>query len=171
MKKIKVEIISSWVEVEQDKNALNQVDKWHANFEVTRGKKVYEGNFVAPKRINDIVYSDKYLFLNLLLSIVDEYSYYKEYEGFKTCYEVVDFSTMFGLDINKAIEATNNIKKLGKVVKKTLSKMSWEELDHLREVYSDGNTKKVYGAEKKLRKYFEFKKKDFKGVKTNEVEN
>jgi len=157
MKKIKVETINSWIETEKNKNALNQVDKWHAEFVVKRNKKTYEGSFVAPKRINDVVYSDKYLFLNLLLSIVDEYSYYKEYEGFKTCYEVVDFSTMFGFDINKAIETTNNIRKLGKVVKKTLSKMTWEELDYFRGVYGDGTPEEVYESEKKLRKYFDFK--------------
>ena len=160
MEKIKVEIIDSWVETEGNKRSLNQIDRWHADFKVVRGKKTYEGSFVSPKRINDTFYSDKYLFLNLLLSIVDEYSYYKEYEGFKTCYEVVDFSTMFGFDIKKAIEATNNIRKLGKVVKKTLSKMTWEELDYFREIYSDGEPKKVCEAEKKLRKYFDFKKEE-----------
>jgi len=160
MKKIKVEIVDSWVETEGSRNALNQIDRWHAEFVAKRNKKTYKGSFVAPKRINDVVYSDKYLFLNLLLSIVDEYSYYKEYEGFKTCYEVVDFSTMFGLDINKAIEATNNIRKLGKVVKKTLSKMTWEELDYFREIYSDGAPEKMYETEKKLRKYFDFKKEE-----------
>ena len=160
MKKIRVKIINSWIETEQDKNALNQVDKWHAEFTVTRGKKTYKGSFTAPKRINDAIYSDKYLFLNLLLSIVDSYGYYKEYEGFKTCYEVVDFSTMFGFDVNQAIEITNNIKKLGKTVKKTLSKMTWEELDYFRDVYSDGDPEKVYEAEKKLRKYFKLKKEE-----------
>jgi len=157
MKKIKVEITDSWVEYEQNKSALNQVDRWHAEFVVKRGKKEYSDKYVGIKRINDSTYSEKYLFLSVLLSILDNYSYYKEYEGFKACSEVIDFSTMFGFDVDKAIEVTDNIKKVGKVVKKTLNELSWEELDYFRDVYSDGAPEKVLSAEKKLKKIFKFK--------------
>ena len=163
MRKVPLEIEDIGGEIMDD--GLNKITKVTLKYKVGD----YEGRIDDVREINDFKYSDKYLCTNLMLSIIDSYACGIEFNNFETPKDMADFFQMFGYcgdskSCEKGFEVLSELKEINNELKKYWGELSFEEVDKYRDIYSDGEPKKVLGMYDELvEKYFDFDfKKNFK---------
>jgi len=125
----------------------------------------FEGKTELIKEINGTRYSDKYLATEIMLVILDGYSYYLEYEGFKKAEDCAYFFNAFGYcsDVDackNGFKAIQSLQGQGDELEKYWGgEVTFDELDKYREIHFDGEPELVLGVyDELIEKYFDFGK-------------
>ena len=157
---------------------IKKIDEKTTKFWSNRVKKVvfeyivgdFKGEAEFIREMNEVKYSNKYLATEMMLAILDGYSYYLEYEGFKKAEDCAYFFKAFGYcsDVDackNGFKVIQSLQEQGDELEKYWGKeVTFDELDKYREIYSDGEPELVLGVYDELvEKYFDFNfEKDFK---------
>jgi len=155
----KVPLVIREVGGETQKFSANEIQK--VKFKYTIGE--FEGDAEFIREINGVKYSDKYLATLMMLAILDNYSYYLEYDGFKKAEDCAWFFDMFGYCSDRdacktGFKVIKSLQEQGDELEKYWGEeVAFEELDKYREIYSDGEPELVLGVYDELtEKYFDF---------------